>query len=106
MSKIWVTGALIISSVLGLSSTFAYAGPCTVDIAKFETRNPMAGITARQSVDAQLHRQPTSRSLKQASESLQSEFSATMADAKRLDAEGDRAGCTRALNAAKEMKMF
>jgi hypothetical protein len=34
---------------------------------------------------------------------LQSKFSATMARAKRLDAKGDLAGCTRALSEAKRM---
>ena len=63
----------------------------------------MAGLTARQSVAAQLDRQPTADSLKQEQERLKSEFAATMARAKRLDAKGDRSGCNRALKAAKRM---
>jgi len=79
------------------------------DIAKFEAEirqsegNPSAGLTAPQSDAAQLDRQPTLDSLKQAQERLQSKFSATMARAKRLDAKGNRAGCARALSAAKRM---
>ena len=63
----------------------------------------MAGLTARQSVAAQLDRQPTPESLRQANDRLKSQFDATMARAKRLDAQGNRSGCTRALNAAKRM---
>src|SRR5712664_4127326 len=109
MSKLRVTAVLIVGSVLGLNSTFAQAGPCSNDIAQFEAAvrqsagNPNAGLTAPQSVGAQLDRQPTPDSLKQAQERLQSKFSATMARAKRLDARGDRTGCTRALSVAKRM---
>jgi hypothetical protein len=74
------------------------AGPCTADIAQFEAAirqsagNPFAGLTARQSVNAQLNRQPTPESLDQANERLKSQFSATMARAKRYDAQGNRSG--------------
>jgi hypothetical protein len=109
MSKHRVIAALSVSAVLGFCSTAAYAGPCTAQIAQFETAirqssgNPMAGLTARQSVAAQLDRQPTPESLRQANQRLKSQFDATMARAKRLDAQGNRSGCTRALNAAKRM---
>jgi hypothetical protein len=90
----------------------AWAGPCTEDIAQFETAirqsagNPNAGLTAPQTVGAQLEHQPTPESLKRAQEQLQSKFSATMARAKTRDAKGDRAGCTRALEAAKRMYLL
>ena len=79
------------------------------DIAQFEAAirqsagNPNAGLTAPQSIGAQLDRQPTPDSLRKAKERLQSKFSTTMARAKRLDAKGDLAGCTRALSEAKRM---
>ena len=101
--------AVLIFAILGLNATHAVAGPCTADIAQFEAAirqsagNPFAGLTARQSVNAQLNRQPTPESLDQANERLKSQFSATMARAKRYDAQGNRSGCTRALNAAKQM---
>lgn len=63
----------------------------------------MAGLSARQSVAAQLNRQPTVASMKQEEDRLKANFAATMARAKRLDARGDRSGCSRALNAAKRM---
>jgi hypothetical protein len=109
MSKYRVIAALVVGAVLGSLSTTAYAGPCTAQIAEFEAAirqssgNPLAGLTAPQSVAAQLDRQPTPESVKQAKERLKSQFDATMAGAKRLDAQGNRSGCTRALNAAKRM---
>jgi hypothetical protein len=108
MSKIQATATLVVA-VLGLSATLAYAGPCTADIANFEAairqsaNNPMAGLMAPQSIGAQLDRQPTVASMKQENERLKSQFTSTMARAKRLDKRGDRAGCSSALDAAKRM---
>ena len=48
-------------------------------------------------------RQPTPGSVKRAEARAQASFDAAMARAKRLDARGDRAGCMRALAAAKRM---
>jgi hypothetical protein len=45
----------------------------------------------------------TSEGAQRAKERLQAKFSAAMARAKRLDAWGDRTGCTRALSVAKRM---
>jgi|SRR5258707_3972301 len=101
--------AALVCAVLGLTATNALAGPCTSDIAQFEAAvrssqgNPFAGLTAPQSVGAQLGHQPTPASVKQANERLKSRFSATMARAKRYDAQGNRLGCTRELAAAKRM---
>jgi hypothetical protein len=95
--------------VLGLNSSYALAGPCTADISQLETTirqsggDPFAGLTARQSVGAQLSHQPTPESVHQADERLKSQFSAALARAKRYDAQGNRSGCTRALNAAKRL---
>lgn len=100
---------LIIGAVLGLSATFAQAGPCSKDIAQFEAamrqsaNNPNSGLTARQSIGAQLDRQPTVASVQRAEESMKSKFSAILARAKRFDEQGNRAGCMRALAAAKKM---
>ncbi len=104
-----MTMGLIISAVLNLSTTLAQAGPCSGEIAQFEAavrqsaNNPNAGLTAPQSVAAQLDRQPTVASMKRAEKNLKSKFLATLARAKRLDAQDNRAGCTRALSAAKRM---
>jgi hypothetical protein len=109
MTKLRGPTTPILCAVLCFYSAVAQAGPCSEGIAEFEAAmrrsagNPNAGLTAPQSVGAQLDRQPTPDSLKRAQERLQAKFSATMARAKRLDAKGDRAGCARALSAAKRM---
>jgi hypothetical protein len=106
------TIASIVVAALGLSITAAHAGPCTSKIAQFEKAvrqsagNPNAGPMARQSIGAQLDRQPTPESVKRAEERADTSFAATLARAKRLNARGDRAGCKRALAAAKRMYNF
>jgi hypothetical protein len=104
--------ALIAGAVLVLSLAAAHAGPCSEKIAQFEQAvrqsagNPNAGPMARQSIGAQIDRQPTPGSVKRAQERAQSTFAAALARAKRLDAQGNRAACTRALAAAKRMYNF
>jgi hypothetical protein len=101
--------ALTAVAVLGLSLTAAQAGPCSKKIAQFEQAvrqsagDPNAGPMAPQSIGAQLNHQPTPGSVKRAQERAKATFAATLARAKRLDARGNRAGCTRALAAAKRM---
>jgi hypothetical protein len=109
MIKFRAATAPLLCAVLGLYTTVAQAGPCSADIAQFETAvrqsagDPNAGLMARQSVGAQLNHQPTPESLKRAQDRLQAKYSAIMARAKRLDAKGDSAGCSRALSVAKRM---
>jgi hypothetical protein len=103
------TAAWVIAAALGLSIASAHAGPCSTKIAQFEKAvrqsagNPGAGPMAPQSIGAQLDRQPTPASVKRAEQRAQASFHAVMARAKRLDAQGNRSGCTRALAAAKRM---
>ena len=104
--------ALVVGAALALGVASARAGPCSNKIARFEKAvrqsagNPGAGPMAPQSVGAQLDRQPTPESVKRAEERADTSFAATLARAKRLDARGDRAGCKRALAAAKRMYNF
>jgi hypothetical protein len=108
----WIAAGLILGATLGLNPTFAKAGPCSADIAQFEAAirqsagNPFAGLTAPQSVAAQNDRQPTIASMKKTERYLKAKFAATMGQARRLDARNDRAGCERALSAAKQMYIF
>jgi hypothetical protein len=101
--------ALVVGAALVLGVASAHAGPCTTQIAQFEqavresANNPGAGPTARQSIGAQIDRQPTPGSVKRAEERAQAAFDAALARAKRLDSRGDRAGCQRALARAKSM---
>jgi hypothetical protein len=104
-----ISAGIVMVAVLVLNSTFVQAGPCSEEIAQFEAavrqsaNNPYAGLMAPQSIGAQLDRQPTVASMKEAEALLKSKFSATMARAKRLDTQGNRTGCSRALSKAKRM---
>jgi hypothetical protein len=104
-----VVVAAVVAAGLGLVVPSAHAGPCSSDIAQFEQAvrqsagNPNVGVSARQTVAAQLDRQPTPASIKRAQARAQATFKATLARAKRLDAQGNRAGCTKALAEAKRM---
>jgi hypothetical protein len=108
MSNPGITAALL-SAVLGLTATNALAGPCTSEIADFEAAirssqgKPLAGLTAPQSIGAQLGHEPTPASVEQTQERLKKSFAATMARAKRYDSRGNRLGCTRELAKAKRM---
>jgi hypothetical protein len=78
--------SLFVVMIIALAMTprFAQAGPCSADIVELEI-----GIDA----------QPLSDLARR----LQSQFSATVARAKRLDMQGERIGCLGALNAARAM---
>ena len=101
--------ALTAVAVLALGLTAAQAGPCSKKIAQFEQAvrqsagNANAGPMAPQSIGAQLGYQPTPASIRRAEEQAKATFAATLARAKRLDRQGNRVGCTRALAAAKRM---
>src|SRR5260370_34619472 len=104
-----ISTASIIVAILGLGVVAADAGPCTKQIAAFEQsvraagKNPDAGPTARQTIGAQLGRQPTRSSVKQAEAGAQNRFDRALARAKALDAQGKRAGCMQALSKAKSL---
>jgi len=104
-----ISAASIIVAILGLGIVAAEAGPCTKQIAAFEQsvrasgKNPDAGPTARQTIGAQLGRQPTRSSVKQAEAGAQNRFEGALARAKALDAQGKRAECMRALSKAKSL---
>jgi hypothetical protein len=102
------TAGLVAFASTLIVSGYVQAGPCTADIAQFEATirqsggNPDAGLSARQSVGAQLGHQPTPGSVENAEDRLQAQFSAQMARAKQLDQEGSRT-CIKALSAARRM---
>src|SRR6476661_7551606 len=104
-----VSATLLVAAALGLGVAAAHAGPCSSRIAQFEQAvrqsagNPNAGPMAPQSIGAQLGYQPTPASIRRAEQQAHAAFAATLARAKRLDKQGNRVGCTRALAAAKRM---
>jgi hypothetical protein len=103
------TVVLILGATMCSNVAPAYSGPCSSEISQFESAvrqsagNPNAGPTLPQSVGAQLEHQPTPGTIKRAKKQAQRMFERTLARARRLDARGDLAGCTRALAEAKNM---
>jgi hypothetical protein len=104
-----LAAALFASPVWIVNVAPVHATPCGEEIARFENAvrasqsNQDAGPTARQSVDAQLGRQPTPESVERGDAKAQAAFDAAMARAKRLDAEGKSAECLDTLGQAKQM---
>jgi hypothetical protein len=102
-----ITTILIACTSNFLAYGSAQAGPCTTDIAQFESvirqsgRDPDTGLMAQQTIGAQLGHQPTPSSVKRAEERAQTNFAGALARAKRLDARGNRSGCKRALAEAR-----
>jgi hypothetical protein len=102
----------LVFAALGLGIPSAHAGPCSAAIARFEqavrqsANNPDAGPIAPQSIGAQLDREPTPASIKRAEARARAAFASALARAKRLDAQGQRAGCTKALARAKDMYLL
>jgi hypothetical protein len=100
------TAPWMVCAVLGMMPGAALAGPCTEQLAQFETAiqrsaaNPDAGPTAPETTAAGLSHQPTVASVKRAEAAAETHFTALLARAHTLDAAGDRAGCTRALTDA------
>jgi hypothetical protein len=102
-------GVLTVAIALGQSVASAAAGPCTQDIAQIEQAAARAGggsesgPTAAQSTNAQLHRQPTPGSIKQAQDQTNAAFKAALTSAKELDAQGKRAECQAKVDELKRM---
>jgi hypothetical protein len=90
-----------------------YAGPCTAQIAQLEQRirevqafSPQGGPgepSLPQSVGAQLHHQPTVRSVEGAESKANAEGAAALDRARQADAAGDAKGCAKALQDAKDL---
>jgi hypothetical protein len=104
-----VCAPLIAGVIFVLSAASANAASCASDIAQFEdvvrhSENSGAfGPMAPQSIDAQLGRQPTARSVMQAERLALTEFNAALARAEKLAAQGNDAECMHALSDAKLM---
>lgn len=108
-------GLVGVATGLGLvvSSSLAYSGPCTAEIAQLERQvaelqatTPASGAgtpTAAQSVGAQLHHQPTRGSVQHAEKTADTQADAELARAKKADAANDAALCTKALEEARRL---
>lgn len=101
--------ACVVTVALTLGTAPVDAGPCSKEITTFEMAvrqskgKPDAGPFLRQSVGAQMTRQPTPESIKRAEAQAQASFDAVLSQAKEMDVRGDQAGCARALGTAKDM---
>jgi hypothetical protein len=99
---VWVVVAAVCASTAS-----ALAGPCTADISQLEdtvrtsTANPLAGPTGQQTVAAQLGRQPTQDSVRQAEEQAKAEVESVLSRARALDAQGRADECSRAVREVK-----
>ena len=101
---------LITLGVIG-GGMAAQAGPCANQISQVEqaihraqARSGPGGAgdpSAAQSVGAQLHHQPTPGSVQSAERMAIADGDAALERARKADAEGDAAACTRALAEAK-----
>jgi hypothetical protein len=101
--------AIVVCAVLGLTSAFAWAGPCSSAIAQLEgavnrsATHPDIELTLPQTVGAQLGHQPTPESMEQARKKAQSIFAEIIARAKQLDLTGNRVNCMQAVRDARNM---
>ena len=85
----------------------AHGGPCTAQIAQFERQiqrasaDPDGGPTAPQTVEAQLHHQPTPVAVQNAESKGRENADAALQRAQKVDADGNAAECAIALDEAK-----
>lgn len=101
--------ALTVSTSLAMllfGAVPVHAGPCSADIARIEgaLRGPASSVlrpSTRQSVGAQLSRQPTQQSVMTAQEQAQAGLDATLARARALDAREQGPECAQAVRDAK-----
>jgi hypothetical protein len=98
---------IIACAIFGLKVASAHGSECSDEIARLEallTRpmvNPAPKPMTPQSIEAQLHRQPTPESVGRAEESAQSRLAAVLARAKTLSAEGKTLECIQSVGEAK-----
>jgi hypothetical protein len=98
--------ALALLMGAGLGMHHAHAGPCSEQINQLETAlrdsgGPPAGLTANQSIGAQLSHQPTPSSVERAREEAAAQADEVLMRAKELDATGKHAECMRAVKDAR-----
>jgi hypothetical protein len=101
--------AIIARDVASAHSTSAHTDTCSNQIAQLEASasqsmgNPIAKPTVAQSIDAQLHHQPTRDSVRRAEENAKLRFASILARAKTLDADGKMTECIQSLAEAKRL---
>lgn len=102
-------GALLAAACCILFADTARAGPCTAEISQIESQihlaasNPAVGPTAPQTVDAQLHHQPTPGAVQHGEAEANADGDAALERARKADAQGDANGCHEALRQTREL---
>jgi hypothetical protein len=95
--------AMIPPSAVLFYTVPAHAGPCSDEIARLETvlaqakadREP--ALSAPETTDARLHRQPTPQSVGRATAGAEEKVELALAAARKLDSEGEAAACMATL---------
>jgi hypothetical protein len=97
---------LVTVALIGAGAA-AQAGPCTAEIAQLQrqikgsARSPAAEPSARQTVGAQLHHQPTPSAVESAESKANADAAAALERARRADAAGDAEACHQAVDQAR-----
>jgi hypothetical protein len=109
VSLMMIACAIIALEVASAYMASAHTDTCSNQIAQLEallsqsTGNPVANPTVPQSIDAQLHHQPTRDSVRRAEENAKLRFASILARAKTLDADGKMTECIQSLAEAKRL---
>ncbi len=107
-----LSALLIVCAGLGFCADAAKASSCADQIAQLETNLSQseahhdAGLTAPQSVGAQLHHQPTPASVDRARERALDTVDVLLSEAKELDANGKSAACMKKVDEIKSIFEF
>ena len=109
LSLITIACAIIALDIASVHMTSAQTDPCSNQIAQLEALvnrsmgNPVAKPTGPQSIDAQLHHQPTRDSVRRAVENANLRFASILAHAKTLNADGKTTECIQSVAEAKRL---
>ena len=100
---------MIAWAISGLDAASAHTDNCSDEIAQLEAlldqsmRKPVARPMSPQSIDSQLHHQPTPESVRRAEEHAQLRFAVALARAKILNADGKTTECIQSVREAKRL---
>jgi hypothetical protein len=101
--------ALLTAACCILFAGTAQAGPCTAEINQVETQirlaasNPVDGPSAPQTVNAQLHHQPTPGAVQRGEAVANADGDAALERARKADAQGDANACREALRQTRDL---
>jgi hypothetical protein len=102
-------GFLVATTAAALlcGSGAAHSGPCTSQIGQLERQighassSAKSGPTAPQSIEAQLHHQPTPETVRNAERKANADAAAALQRARQADTDDNPAACAKALDEAK-----